>query len=65
MGCLQAWLAAISPGRSSCAHLPTPAVQGLLQQLRMRTPALGPQVTCPLLEVTKLLSSPSAARWVL
>ena len=43
---LQAWLAAISPG-SSCAPLPTPAVQGLLRQLRMSTPALGPQVSRP------------------
>jgi hypothetical protein len=43
---VQALLGGLSPGpgRPGSAALPTPAVQGLLRQLRISTPALGPHV---------------------
>jgi hypothetical protein len=46
---LQAWLLASTPGHAGAspgAMLDTPAMQGLLQKLKLSTPAMGPQVCC-------------------
>ena len=58
---LQAWLMAGTPGTfgggktPSAAMMATPHMQGLLQRLRISTPALGPQVALlvPLLSTSK------------